>query len=156
MPDARCPLCNRAISASDTVAFDGDRIVHLDCHRPRELNYEERVLLYQFCWEHAVAECGACRLRFRQHELAADLFGHRNHLCPKCRADLTASLRSHLYECVLVPKDVRARAVDAQETTRRLVKEAGQLTDRANVLMREAESAFDALRQTMRKPRSSD
>jgi hypothetical protein len=46
--------------------------------------------------------------------------------------------------------------VDAQEATRRLVKEAGQLTDRANVLMREAEGAFDALRQTMRKPRSRD
>ena len=156
MPDVRCPLCNRAISASDTVAFDGDRVVHLDCGRPRELNYEERVLLYQFCWEHAVAECDACRLRFRQHELAADLFGHRNHLCPKCRADLTASLRSHLYECMLVPKGVRARAADAREATRRLVKEAGQLTDRANVLMREAEDAFDALRQTMRKPRSRD
>jgi len=56
---------------------------------------------------------------------------------------------------VLVPKDVRARAADAREATRRLVKEAGQLTDRANVLMRE-EDAFDALRQSMRKPRSRD
>ncbi|HKQ60932.1 MAG TPA: hypothetical protein VJS92_06555 [Candidatus Polarisedimenticolaceae bacterium] len=123
MPDSRCPLCNQVISASDTVAFDGNRIVHLDCDQLRELNYEERVLLYQFCWEHAVAECGACRLRFRQHELAADLFGHRNHLCPKCRVDLTASLRSHLYECVLVPKDVRA--------THRLVNEAGQQSFRS-------------------------
>jgi hypothetical protein len=156
MPDSRCPLCNQGISASDTVAFDGNRIVHLDCDRPRELNYEERVLLYRFCWEHAVAECGVCRLRFRQHELAADLFGHRNHLCPKCRVDLTASLRSHLYECVFVPKGVRARTVHAREATRRLVKESGQLTDRANVLMREAEDVFAALRQTMRKPRSRD
>src|SRR5262245_29220987 len=156
MPDPKCLRCNKVIAASDTIAFDGNRIVHLDCDRPRELNYEERVLLYQFCWEHAVAECGACRLRFRQHELAADLFGHRNHLCPKCRADLTPWLRLHLYECVLVPKDVRARAAYAREAARRLVKEAGQLSDRADVLMREAEAALAALRATMRASRSRD
>ena len=156
MPEPRCPRCSRVISTSDTIAFDGDRILHLDCDRPRELNHEERVLLYQFCWDHAVAECGVCHLRYRQHELAADLFGHRNHLCPKCRADLTPSLRSHLYDCGLVPKDVRARAADAREAARRLVKEAAQFSDRADVLMREAEAALAALRATIRAPRSRD
>jgi hypothetical protein len=155
MPEPKCPRCSRFISSSDTIAFDGNRIVHLDCERPHELNYEERVLLYQFCWEHAVADCGSCRLQFRQHELAADLFGHRNHLCPKCRADLTTSLRSHLYSCALVPKDVRARAADARDAARRLVKESDQLSDRADVLMREAEAAVNALRATMRNRRSS-
>jgi hypothetical protein len=156
MPEPKCRRCSRFIVTSDTIAFDGNRIVHLDCERPRELNYEERVLLYQFCWDHAVADCGACRKGFRQYELAADLFGHRNHLCPKCRVDLTPSLRSHLYDCALVPKDVRARAVDAREAARRLVKEAAELSDRADVLMREAEAATAALRATMRKSRTRD
>src|SRR5262245_12702583 len=156
MPEFKCPRCGRAISTNDTLAFNGNRIFHLDCNRPRELNYEERVLLYQFCWDHAVAECGACHLRFRQHELAADMFGHRNHLCPRCGADLTSNLRSHLLECVLVPEDVRARAAETREASRRLVKEAGQLSDRADVLMREAEAALAALRASMRSsPRES-
>jgi hypothetical protein len=49
MPELKCPRCGRAISTNDTVAFNGNRIFHLDCDRPRDLNYEERVLLYQFC-----------------------------------------------------------------------------------------------------------
>lgn len=125
MPELTCPRCGRPISTNDTIGFNGNRIFHLDCDRPRELNYEERALLYQFCWDHAVAECGACGLRFRQHELAADLFGHRSHLCPKCRADLTPALRSHLLACVLVPQDVRARAVETRDAARRLIKEGG-------------------------------
>jgi hypothetical protein len=149
-----------AISANDTIGFNGNRIFHLDCDRPRELNYEERALLYQFCWyqfcwDHEVAECGACRLRFRQHELAADLFGHRNHLCPKCRADLTPELRSHLLASVLVPKDVRARAVETRDAARRLITEAGQLSDRADVLRHEADAAVAALRASMRPPRGT-
>jgi hypothetical protein len=55
-----------------------------------------------------------------------------------------------------VPKDVRARAADAREPARRLVKEAAELSDRADVLMREAEAATAALRATMRKSRTRD
>ncbi len=103
-----------------------------------------------------MAACGACRLLFRQYELAADLIGHRNHLCPKCGGDLTAVLRTHLYTCVCVPKDVRARAADAREAAGRLVKESGALADRADVRMREVEAALAAFRETMRKSRPGD
>lgn len=87
------------------------QIFHLDCSRPRELNYEERALLFKFCWDHDVAACVTCGRSYRQHKLAADLSDRRIHLCPRCRTDLTASLRNHLYTCVSVPTDVRLRAM---------------------------------------------
>jgi hypothetical protein len=39
------PLCLQAISSDDTLYFDGKEVVHLNCGRPRQLGYEERVLL---------------------------------------------------------------------------------------------------------------
>ena len=83
----------------------------LDCWRPRELNYEERALLCKFCWDHDVAACVTCGRSYRQHKLAADLSGPRVHLCPRCRTDLTASMRSHLYTCAFVPAEVRLRSM---------------------------------------------
>ena len=85
--------------------FDDSQIVHLDCRRPFELNYEERALLFMFCWGHPVAVCSACDQNFRQHELATDLFDHRTHLCPRCRMDLTVTIREHLFACALVPTE---------------------------------------------------
>jgi len=102
------------LSTDDTIAFDVDHIIHLDCRRPHELNNEERALLFTFCWDHPVAQCGACYQSFRQHQLAADLFGHHSHLCPRCRTDLTANLREHLFACALVPTEVRWKAEDAR------------------------------------------
>jgi len=87
------------------------QIFHLGCWRPRELNYEERALLFKFCWDHDVAACVTCGRSYRQHKLAADLSDRRIHLCPRCRTDLTASMRYHLYTCVSVPTDVRLRSM---------------------------------------------
>ena len=145
------PRCLAAMSQNDTVRLSGHFVVHLDCQRPRDLTPEERILLFRYCWEHVVAKCLACNASFRQHQLGGDLLAHRSYLCPRCRADLTESLRGHLYGCARLPEEVRQRAQDAREAARRLVKDSSQLRDQAEVLMREAEAAIAALRETMRR-----
>ncbi|PYN87603.1 MAG: hypothetical protein DMD87_12985 [Candidatus Rokuibacteriota bacterium] len=154
MTEPKCPRCSQLIASDDTLAFYGSQIFHLDCRRPRDLSHEERTLLFRYCWDHAVAQCAECRHGFRQQQLWTDLFSPRTHLCPECWIDLTASMRSHLYACVAVPKEVRRRAEEAREAARKLVKQSHQLSDRADVLMREAEAAIAALRETMRREAS--
>jgi len=146
---AKCSRCLQLITADDTLAFEGHQILHLDCRRPRDLGPEERALLFRYCFDHAVAECPTCGQDFRQQELGADLVGDRSHLCPRCRIDLTDRLREHLYGCTLLPGEVRRRAREARAASRRLVKER-QPSDH-NILMREAEAAIAALRETMRQ-----
>jgi len=148
------PHCRRGkqgLSTDDTIAFDVDHIIHLDCRRPHELNNEERALLFTFCWDHPVAQCGACYQSFRQHQLAADLFGHHSHLCPRCRTDLTANLREHLFACALVPTEVRWKAEDARNATRRLIRQHRQLSQQVAVLMRDVDSAIGALRDAIHR-----
>jgi hypothetical protein len=149
--EPKCSRCIRSISSNDTISFDDSQIVHLDCRRPFELNYEERALLFMFCWGHPVAACVSCSQSFRQHELAADLFDHRTHLCPRCRTDLTVSIREHLFACALVPTEVRWRAEDARDAARRLIKHRHQLSSKADILKHEAESAICALREAMKR-----
>ncbi len=149
--EPKCARCIRSISSNDTISFDDSQIVHLDCRRPFELNYEERALLFMFCWGHPVAACVSCSQSFRQHELAADLFDHRTHLCPRCRTDLTVSIREHLFACALVPTEVRWRAEDARDAARRLIKHRHQLSSQADILKHEAESAICALREAMKR-----
>ena len=72
-------------------------VVHLDCQRPRDPSREESILLFRYCWGHGVAKCPAYDQSFRQQQLGADLLSHRSHPCPRCRTDLTESLRGHLY-----------------------------------------------------------
>jgi hypothetical protein len=49
----------------------------------------------------------------------------------------------------VLPDEIRRRAEDARRTARRLIKDNRQLADRADVLMREAEAAIAAFRETM-------
>ena len=110
----------------------------------------KRLLIY--CADHEVAQCLWCGQRFRQHELTSDSEGDRTYICcPACRTDLTESIRSHLYGCARLPVEIRQRAEEVRDAARRLVKESQQLTDRADVLMREAEAAVAALRETMQR-----
>jgi hypothetical protein len=51
----------------------------------------------------------------------------------------------------MLPGEVRRRAREARAAAQRLVKNSHQLSDRADVLMREAEAAIAALRETMRR-----
>src|SRR5215813_5287625 len=151
MSRSKCPRCLQVIGEDDTVSLSSDRVVHVDCQRPRDLTLEERVLLVRYCWGHAVAKCPACDQRFRQQQLGSDLLGHRTHMCPRCRTDLTESLRGHLYACAMLPEEVRRRAQGVRDVARRLVKQSHQLSDRADVLTYEAEAAMAALRETMQR-----
>jgi hypothetical protein len=151
MAEWKCPRCVQVISANDTIQLAPDGLSHVDCQRPRDLSPEERALLYRYCWGHVAAKCIACAKNFRHQELAADLLGHRTNLCPRCRADLTESMRGHLYSCAMLPKEVRQRAREARDAAQRLVKESHEAADRADVLLREAEAAIAMLRETMRR-----
>jgi len=131
--------------------FSGNQIFHLNCQRTRDLSTEDCVILFRYCREHWVAKCLACAASFRQHDLGSDLLPDRSHLCPRCRADLTESIRAHLYTCVIVPHEVRQRAQAVRDAARRLVKHSAGLRDHADVLMREAEVAMARLRVTMAK-----
>jgi hypothetical protein len=149
---ATCPECSRTISPEDTIVFRFGILGHLDCRRPRVLSAEERTLLFIYCRDHQVAECVRCSGRFHLREVASlDSFGVRSHGCPRCHADLTDSIRAHLYGCVKLPVAIRRRAQAAREAARSLVKESHQLSDAADVLLRAAEDALHALRETMRQ-----
>ena len=146
-----CPTCSKTISEGDTVVLVRDRVFHFYCRRPQVLSPEEGALLFYYCWKHAIAKCGKCAREYRQSELAADLFSGREQLCPKCNAELLDNVRSHLYSCSMLPEEVRRRAQVARETARTLVKRGRGLSDRADVLMREAEAARYALQETIRE-----
>ena len=143
-----CPGCSRLIAPEDTVVVAGGRLSHLDCKRPQTLSPEERLLLFRYCWDHAAAECQGCATGYRMTELTTDLFGGRELLCPRCRANLIGSVRSHLYSCAMLPATVRQRARDSRDAARRLVKQSRELGDRADVLMRELESTLRSLWET--------
>jgi hypothetical protein len=75
------------------------------------LTVEERRLLFQYCWDHAVASCGPCQADYRLPELGADPFRGLSHLCPRCRADLSASAREHVASCTAL----RVQEAEARE-----------------------------------------
>jgi hypothetical protein len=152
-PEPPCPRCWQVLSPEDTIDRDGGRVVHLDCRRPRRLSLEERALLYQYCWDHAVGECVSCARTFRPDELQFGLLSEMD-LCPRCRQDLTDGVRAHLYRCAMLPEEVRRRAQETRAAAQKLVKQSGQLRDTADVLMREAEVAVAALRAAMRQSAS--
>jgi hypothetical protein len=147
-----CATCARALSPDDTIVFAHGLPDHLDCRRPRALSAEERTLLFVYCRDHHVADCVRCAGRFHLREVASlDSLGIRPHECPWCHTDLTDSMRAHLYACAMLPVTVRRRAQAAREAARSLVKQSHQLGDAADVLLREAEAALHALRDTMRQ-----
>jgi hypothetical protein len=143
-----CPGCSRMIAPEDTFIVGDGRLSHFDCHRPRVLSPEERVVLFRFCSEHTVSECDQCAKAYRLSELASDLFSGREHLRPQCRADLIGSVRAHLYSCAILPAAVLRRLREAREVAQRLVKRGQEPSNTADVLIRELEAALHALRET--------
>jgi len=156
---ATCARCTQFISVDQTVTFDGDQLVHIDCLRTRDLTHEERALLFHYCFDHAVAECSGCAEDFRQAELASDLLGNRRHLCPRCRADLTEQVREHLYGCSRLPGGIRCKAREARAAIRRLIMEPTNGFTRDTVVelanaertVREAQLALGELRELMER-----
>jgi hypothetical protein len=105
-----------------------------------------------YCRDHQVAECVHCAGRFHLRDVTSlDSLGIRSHGCPWCHTDLTDSIRAHLYGCAMLPVTVRRRAQAAREAVRSLVNQSRQLSAAADVLLREAEAALHALRDTMRR-----
>ena len=148
-----CTTCARMLSPEDTIVFGHGRLGHLDCRRPRVLSAEERTLLFIYCRDHHVAECVRCRGRFYLQEVAAlDSFGVRTHECPRCHTDLTDRIRAHLYDCAILPVEVRGTAQAAREAARSLVKQSAQQHVRSIAqLVAEVEAALYALRDTIRR-----
>ena len=151
-----CMKCSQPIALSDAIRSDNGRLAHMDCQRPKVLTPEERALLFVCCSEHLVARCPACDIYYRYMELGADVLGSsRMNMCHRCRRDLTEAVRAHVFHCPMLPGEVRLRAQQLRGAAQRLVKESQQITDRSDLLIREAEAALferqRALREAMSK-----
>ena len=144
-----CTKCSKVILPEDTFTLHPDRLSHLDCRRPHALSPEERVVLFRYCWEHAIAECEQCAKGYRMSELASDMAGDRHNLCPLCRKDLIGSVRSHLHNCSMLPSEVLQAARKAREAAQRLVERGRVLSDTSDDLMPELEAALRVLREAV-------
>jgi len=155
MTETKCPRCFQPVFPDDTLAFEGSLLMHFDCGRPRDLSRQERVLLFGHCWGHQMA-CPACGHEFRLFELSPNRFERCNPTCcPRCRIDLIASVREHLYACPLSPEVLRRQAHEARENMRRLVKQVRELTRQADVAAGELlgarkQSASETVRSTIK------
>ena len=151
----KCSKCSQPLALTDVIQPSDGHLSHVDCKRPQTLTPEERALVFLYCSGHAVARCLACDQSFRFAQLGADLVGGTTNLCPRCRKDLTESVRGHLFGCAMLPADIRIGAQEVREAAQRLVKESHQLRDKADVLIREAETHLverqRALRTAMAK-----
>jgi hypothetical protein len=107
--------------------FSCTRLSYLDCKRPQSLSPEERALLFRYCWDHAAAECEGCAKRYRITELASDLFGGQELLCPRCRANLIGSVRAHFYDCAMLLR--RSATQSSTRVLRMQLRVGDRLTD---------------------------
>ncbi len=145
-----CAKCSRPILVADVVESSDGRLSHLDCKRPGGLSSEERALLFVFCSDHAAAYCSSCKQSFRLMQLGMDPMEGRTNLCPRCRRDLTETAREHLLGCVTLPSEIRQRTREVREASQYLIKKSQELTDRADVLIREAEAHLFQCQQALR------
>jgi hypothetical protein len=156
----KCSKCSRPIALTDIIESNNGHLSHVDCKRPQTLTPEERALVFLYCSGHVVARCPICDLSFRYTELASEILGGNcTNMCPRCRQDLTLAVRAHLFRCAMLPSEIRLRAQAVREAAPHLVKETQQLSDRSDVLIREAEAALfesqRALREAMSKRTAS-
>src|SRR5262245_12755531 len=95
-------------------------------------------------------------VKYRYTQLAADMEGGSGtNMCPRCRRELTESVRARLFRCAMLPSEIRLRAQAVREPAQHLLKRSEQLRDRSDVLIREAEARLferqRALREAMSK-----
>lgn len=154
-----CSKCSRPIFLADVIESSAGRLSHLDCRRAQGLTPDERALLFVYCFDHVVARCLSCNLDFRMTELAADMLGGGTNLCPRCRTDLTKNVRGHFSSCVTLPSEIKQRAREVREAAQILIKRSQELSDRSDVLIREAEARLfesqRALRRAMSRSKTS-
>lgn len=150
-----CAKCGRLIALAHVIESSAGRLSHLDCARAEGLTPEERALLFRYCSDHVVTKCMPCGHEFRMMQLAADPLGGRTNLCPRCRTDLTASVRAHLFACAVLPEEIRLRTQEVRDAARILVKRSQEVVVRSVVPIREAEAHLferqGALRAAMAK-----
>lgn len=150
-----CSKCSRPIALTDSIELSEGHLSHVDCTRLSTLTPAECQLVFVYCFDHVVAECPACHASYRFGQLGSDPIGGRTNMCPRCRQDLTETVRAHLYNCGMAPAEVRRRAHQVREAAQVLVKEAQALRDTSDVLIRQLEAALfeqqQALRSAMEK-----
>ena len=150
-----CAKCSQPIALTDIIESHDGHLSHVDCKRPHVLTPEERALVFLYCSGHVVARCPACDISCRYTELAADILGGgRTNMCPRCRRDLTEAVRAHLFRCAMLPSEVRRRTQVVREAAQRLVKATQQVSDRSDVLIREAEIALFEKQRALREAMS--
>ena len=150
-----CAKCSQPIALTDVIESNNGHPSHVDCKRPQVLTPEERALVFVYCSGHVVARCPACDVSYRYTELAADILGGgRTNMCPRCRRDLTEAVRAHLFRCAMLPSEVRRRTQVVREAAQRLVKATQQVSDRSDVLIREAEIALFEKQRALREAMS--
>jgi hypothetical protein len=140
-----CAKCSQPIALTDIIESHDGHLSHIDCKRPHVLIPEERALIFVYCAGHVVARCPACDVSYRYNELAADILaGGRTNMCPRCRQDLTETVRAHLFRCAMLPQEVQLRARAVREAAQLLVKRTQEATNNADadILIREAEAAL--------------
>jgi hypothetical protein len=146
----KCSKCCRSVAVTDVIESSAGRLSHLDCARAQGLTREERALLFVYCSDHPVAKCAACDLQFRMMQLAADPLGGRTNLCARCRTDLTASVRAHVFSCPVLPAEIRQTTQEVQAAAQVLIKRSQEFTDRSDALLREAEARLFGRQQALR------
>jgi hypothetical protein len=155
-----CSKCSRPITLTDVIELFEGHLAHVDCKRAQGLTPEERAVLFVFCSSHPVAHCLPCGQDYRFTELAADILGGgRTNLCPRCRRDLTESVRAHVFSCVQLPSELRQRAQNVRDAAQILIKRSQERSDSSDVLIREAEvnlaESQRALRAAMARRQTS-
>jgi hypothetical protein len=146
-----CSKCSRPIALTDVIELLDGHLAHLDCKRAQGLTPEERSVLFVFCSSHPVAHCLPCAQRYRFTELAADVLGGgRTNLCPRCRRDLTESVRAHVFSCLTLPSEIRERTQNVRDAAQILIKRSQELSDRSHVLIREAEANLAERQRALR------
>jgi hypothetical protein len=143
-----CVKCSQPIALTDVIESSAGRLSHLDCARSQGITPEERALLFVYCSDHAIATCRPCGLQFRMMNLAADPLGGLTNLCPRCRTDLTTTMRLHLFSCAVPPAEILRLAQEVREAARMLVKQSQQTTD-SDVLIRKAEAHLLTRQRTL-------
>lgn len=114
------------------------------------LSSTDRAIMIRSCHDHDVAFCDDCARSYRVHRLRVDWYQGKTELCPRCRADLSESIREHLRSCELAAT-LRSQQLSAESRTLRdtsvaLIKDARQMVDNAEVRTAEADAELQKRR----------
>jgi hypothetical protein len=115
------------------------------------LSSSERAMMIRCCYAHDVAFCHGCARSYRVQRLGADWLEGKTEICPRCRGDLSDSIRDHLRSCEPVAT-LRSSVLVADsralwEASVILRKEAQQTRDDFRARVAEVEAGRDKRRK---------